>query len=937
MVATRDAAAVLQGLIVATAAEIPLRQVIEALPAAVYTTDAEGRIDLYNRAAVELWGRKPDIRRDRWCGSWRLFYPDGRPMPHDECPMARAMKSGRPIRGEEAIAERPDGSRVTFLAYPTPLRVALGTSVGAVNMLLDITDRKNAEAALRRREAELTDFVENTTIGLHWIGPDGAILWANRAEMDLLGVTPDEYVGRHIREFHADRSAIDDILERLKKSETLKDYEARLRCKDGSIKHVLIDTSVYAENNRFVHTRCFTRDVTGQKRVERRLSTEAEIAQILSEANSADAAAPGILKSLSAYFEADIVELWLGAETLRCVAMYSPLSAKALRKFRKATVGLAVAPNEGLPGRVWQTKAPVWLENVTHASDFLRNQAAAGLGLGTGVGIPLLVGRQCLGVITCFMRRAVSPEPSLLNMMVSIGHRLGQFIEKARREDENRCLAAVVKASTDAIVSASMESVITSWNEGAERLFGYTAEEAIGQSLSLIVPKNRGSERHRNIPKLRRGGIVEPFETIRRKKSGDLIPVSVSLSGISGSGGKLIGTAAILRDISERKASEAQLNGRIRQIQAVSELGMLALASDDHQSLFDRAVAQLARGLDVDFAKLMQFRPVENVLLLRAGVGWREGLVGRATISADRESQAGYTLSVDQPVIVENLKSETRFEHAGILREHEIVSGLSVIIRREGHKPFGVLGAHSKVSRKFTFHDVHFIQSVANILATALQRKSYEERQVILIRELAHRVKNTLAVIQAIARQTGIQATSVDGFISSFEGRLFALAQAHDLLTASNWAGASLTKLVGLVLGIHAEKKRLYLDLEEIKLSSTGTQAMVMVFHELMTNAAKYGAHSNDKGRVMLEGHREKNGDEMVYSMTWREIDGPTVTAPTRRGFGSELVTATVQMQCSGTLSVDWRPEGLVVKCTLPLSSIAEVEDASSKLLKIKW
>jgi PAS domain S-box-containing protein len=116
------------------------REVLDALPAAVYTTDAAGRITYYNDAAVELSGRRPELGSDQWCVTWRLCWPDGTPLPHDECPMAVALKECQPIRGVEAVAERPDGTRVPFLPYPTPLRDASGAVMGAVNMLVDLTD-----------------------------------------------------------------------------------------------------------------------------------------------------------------------------------------------------------------------------------------------------------------------------------------------------------------------------------------------------------------------------------------------------------------------------------------------------------------------------------------------------------------------------------------------------------------------------------------------------------------------------------------------------------------------------------------------------------------------------------------------------------------------------------------------------------------------------
>jgi PAS domain S-box-containing protein len=120
------------------------RDLLEALPTAVYTTDAEGRITFFNEAAVALWGHRPALG-DEWCGSWRLLWPNGEPMAHGECPMAVAITENRAVRGGEAIAERPDGTRAPFMAFPTPIRDASGELVGAVNTLVDISERKQSE------------------------------------------------------------------------------------------------------------------------------------------------------------------------------------------------------------------------------------------------------------------------------------------------------------------------------------------------------------------------------------------------------------------------------------------------------------------------------------------------------------------------------------------------------------------------------------------------------------------------------------------------------------------------------------------------------------------------------------------------------------------------------------------------------------------------
>ncbi|HXN44141.1 MAG TPA: HWE histidine kinase domain-containing protein [Xanthobacteraceae bacterium] len=137
------------------------RELLEALPAAVYTTDAAGRITFYNQTALELWGCRPELGKSEWCGSWRLYWPDGRPMQHDECPMAVALKENRAVRGGEAIAERPDGTRVPFMACPTPLRDGSGVLVGAVNMLVDITHRKQSEERVMMLAGEVVHRANN--------------------------------------------------------------------------------------------------------------------------------------------------------------------------------------------------------------------------------------------------------------------------------------------------------------------------------------------------------------------------------------------------------------------------------------------------------------------------------------------------------------------------------------------------------------------------------------------------------------------------------------------------------------------------------------------------------------------------------------------------------------------------------------------------------
>jgi PAS domain S-box-containing protein len=241
--------------------------VLGALPVAVYLTDREGRITFYNEAAAAMWGQSPELGT-RWCGTWRLYWPDGRPMAHDECPMAVTLREGRPVRGVEAILEQPGGQRVPFMPYPTPLRDASGQIAGAVNLMMDLTPRYAAEsdsARLAAIVASSDDAIISKTL-------EGRITSWNAAATRIFGFEADEMIGQPIiriipPELHAEE---DEILARLGRGERIDHYETVRVAKDARRVEVSLTVSPVCDHTgNVVGASKVSRDITARREAEK--------------------------------------------------------------------------------------------------------------------------------------------------------------------------------------------------------------------------------------------------------------------------------------------------------------------------------------------------------------------------------------------------------------------------------------------------------------------------------------------------------------------------------------------------------------------------------------------------------------------------------------------------------------------------------------------
>jgi PAS domain S-box-containing protein len=348
------------------------------------------------------------------------------------------------------------------------------------------------------------------------------------------------------------------------------------------------------------------------------------------------------------------------------------------------------------------------------------------------------------------------------------------LIEKDKRAKEklrklNETLTVLFRFAPDAIIIVDESGCIIRVNDQARAMFGYSAKELLGKRIEMLMPARfrtrhvKHQKHYMAEPRLRRMGAG--LELYAQCKDGSEFPVDIMLSPIETFEGRSV--IATVRDVTEQRRIEeslrksreelevrvqertaelrqantselAALEARARQHNAVAELSQRALEGRDLDSLLGDAVSLVPRILGVEFCKVLELLPKGDALLLRVGAGWNEGYVGHAMLSTGLESHGGFTLLSSIPVIVEDFQTETRFHPPTLFVEHRIRSGISVIIYGRG-KPYGILGAHTAQRRKFTADDVHFLQSVANVLAAAIERRGLEEELLnISSREQRH-------------------------------------------------------------------------------------------------------------------------------------------------------------------------------------------------------
>lgn len=433
--------------------------------------------------------------------------------------------------------------------------------------------------------------------------------------------------------------------------------------------------------------------------------------------------------------------------------------------------------------------------------------------------------------------------------------------------------AAVVQASEAAIYALDPELKIRTWNRGAELQLGLPAAKTIGRDERDFWPDEARAELNWLVQHCNGTGAAATSELRRQRADGTVADLIYTLTPLRDRRGVLTGYSVVAHDITERKASEQRLRE--------SEARFRIMADNLPHIIWVH-----------DEEGRQQF--VNQTFCDYFGIHRAEISPRRWQMLVHPEDREGYVAAFHEAV-----RERRPFHHEVRIRRAD---GEWRWFESWGRPRFDDAG-------RFLGH--------VGTSADITERKRTEEHRQLLVNELNHRVKNTLAIVQGIALQS-FKDRCENGAesLKAFERRLAALAAAHNLLTRSNWESATLHDLTReTVKAACTADAPVRIEGPPVALQPKQATTFVMAMHELCTNAVKYGALSSASGQVDISWKIAENGAEKCFKLVWRERGGPAVKPPRRRGFGSRMIEQALASELNGTVSMDFRPEGLV--CTI--------------------
>lgn len=554
---------------------------------------------------------------------------------------------------------------------------------GQVDVYYDITTQKH-EQQLRRERELVQQIFDTAPVGIGVLSPTGAIIRANERAEDLLGVTddPDEYAAEERKIYNADGNPVPSDEQPhnqvLDTGAPVSDWQCQIEQLNGERRWLSVNAAPLG-------------DAEGDS--DRIVVTGEDITQIKEQAHRFERQRDDLESELDEVFER-VSDGFYGLDSDLRFSYINDHAAELLDLSKSDAIGSYVGDE---------------LDMTDSFKQSLNEAAEKGQSV---------VHEDYYEPLDVWFETAIYPSES----GVSVYFR--NVTERKQREHELQQYETIVETIDDGVYVLDTEGRFVLVNDAYCELTSYDREALLGSSAAMVVDEQTRAAAGWIEDKVVAGEREHAsLEADIQTADGETIPVEAMFAILPGDGRRRVG---VVRDITERKEREWELETRVRQQEVVTELGQRALEDRDVDVLMREAAILVSETLGTAYCKVLDLDPETEELLLRQGVGWEEGIVGSATVSAIKDdSQAAYTLAVDEPVRVDDLKTETRFSGPELLTNHDVRSGISTIIGPVDD-PWGILGTHDTDCREFSNHDVNFVKSVANILATAIERCDHE-------------------------------------------------------------------------------------------------------------------------------------------------------------------------------------------------------------------
>ncbi|MGF1470564.1 MAG: PAS domain S-box protein [Rubrobacteraceae bacterium] len=711
-----------------------IARILESTTDAYFALDHQQRFAFVNQRAEQVLQQS---REELLGTSVRAAFPEATNSRfYAECRKARL--SQKDVHFEEFYA--PLGKWFEVHVYPYEEGLAI--------YFRDVTGRKQAEQQLREAEERFRSAFDNTPVGMALVSLEGRYMHVNHAFCELLGY-PREWL---LEKTYLDITYHEDLETSLSYARqivdgTLDSYtlEKRYIQASGHPIWVSLSASLLRDpDGEPLYYIAQVQNIEERKQAGAALQEDAErLAAIISTQRAIAIAEPDQESVLNLIVErsqeltgADgaVIEMIEGEDLV-----YHTASGKT-----KEHLGLRLGMSSSLSGRCVTRKEILRTDNAKQDprvdQDAVRRTGARSL-----IVVPLFHRQEIVGVlqvfstrVEAFCNRDVDTLQLMAGLIAAAMSHTAEFEAKQALLNERTAslmqiqqsearFRAIFEGAASGIVIASPDGNLSQPNPALRTMLGYGEDELQDAHFtSITYPED--IEKELALYKELTDGERDSYEIEKRyiRKDGSLFWGRLNASIVYAPDGSPHFLVGMVEDITARKQAEEELQKRAQQQAIVARLGQRALADKNSHSLLDEAVTLILQTLKVEYAKFLELVGEGEGLLLRAGAGWKKGYVGEASVDNGAGSQAGYTLLSSEPVIVEDLATDSRFGESCLQKDHGVVSGMSVVVHGPD-RPFGVLGVDSNIHRTFTEDDVNFLQAVANVLAAALGRAGAEK------------------------------------------------------------------------------------------------------------------------------------------------------------------------------------------------------------------